>query len=67
MTTNTKEVNPYSERDKAMRDDLIIAMLGMLQDLYDGHPWRELGIDMDKLHAHVAELGIEDEVSRSRP
>ena len=35
MTTNTKEVNPYLERDKAMRDDLIVTMLAMLQDLIE--------------------------------
>ena len=60
------EVNPipYLERDKALRDDLIVAMLAMLQDLHDGYPWRELGIDMDEIHANVAELGIEHEVSR---
>ena len=56
------EVNPYLERDKAMRDDLIITMLAMLQDLHDGYPWRELGIDMDEIHAHVAALGIKHEV-----
>ena len=39
------EVNPYLERDKAMRDDLIVAMLAMLQDLHDGFPWGELGIE----------------------
>ena len=63
---NKMKVDPatYLGHDKAMRDDLIVAMLAMLQDLHDGYPWRELGIDMDKLHAHVAELGIEDEVSR---
>lgn len=63
------EVNPipYLERDKAMRDDLIVTMLAMLQDLHDGYPWRELGIDMDEIHAHVAALGIEHEVSRSQP
>ena len=57
---------PYLERDKAMCDDLIVTMLAMLQDLHDGYPWRELGIDMDEIHAHVAALGIEHEVSRSQ-
>ncbi len=54
------------ERDKAMRDDLIVAMLTMLQYLHDGYPWRELGIDMDKIHANVAELGIKHGVSNGR-
>ena len=80
MTHNSKEtamssfldgagVNPipYLERDKAMRDDLIVTMLAMLQDLHDGYPWRELGIDMDEVHDRVAALGIEHEVSRSQP
>ena len=57
----------YLEHDKAMRDDLIVTMLAMLQDLHDGYPWRELGIDMDEIHTHVATLGIEHEVSRSQP
>ena len=63
------EVNPIPclERDKAMRDDLIVTMLAMLQDLHDGYPWRELGIDMDEIHAHVAALGIEHDVPRSQP
>ena len=62
---NKMKVDPttYLERDKAMRDDLIVAMLAMLQDLHDGFPWGELGIDMGKIHARVAELGIEEEVS----
>ena len=67
---NGAEVSPipYSERDKATRDDLIVTMLAiMLQDLHSGYPWRELGIDMDEVHAHVAALGIEHEVSRSQP
>ena len=59
------EVNPYLERDKAMRDELIVTMLVMLQDLYDGYRWRELDIDMDEVHDRVAALGIEHEVSRS--
>ena len=49
------------------RDNLIITMLAMLQDLHDGYPWRELGIDMDEIHAHVAALGIEHDVPRSHP
>ena len=57
------EVNPYLERDKAMRDDLIVVMLAMLQDLYDGFPWCELGSDMDEIHARVDRLGIKHEVS----
>ena len=66
---NKMKVDPtaYLERDKAMRDDLIVTMLAMLQALHDGYPWRELGIDMDEIHAHVAALGIEHEVSRSQP
>ena len=66
---NKMKVDPatYLGHDKAMRDDLIVAMLAMLQDLHDGYPWRELGIDMDEIHAHVAALGIEHEVSRSQP
>ena len=69
---NKMKVDPttYLGHDKATRDDLIVtmlAMLAMLQDLHDGYPWRELGIDMDEIHANVAALGIEHEVSRSQP
>ena len=63
------EVNPIPclERDKAMRDDLIVTMLVMLQDLYDGYRWRELDIDMDEVYDRVAALGIGHGVSRSQP
>ena len=49
------------------RDNLIVTMLAMLQDLHDGYPWRELGIDMAEVHDRVAALGIGHGVSRSQP
>ena len=57
----------HLEHDKAMRDDLIVTMLAMLQDLYDGYQWNDLAMHMDEIHAHVAALGIEHEVTRGHP
>ena len=74
QTTNTFTASGMADANSAgctaaasRRDDLIVTMLAMLQDLHDGYPWRELGIDMDEIHAHVAALGIKHEVSSSQP
>jgi len=36
-------------------------MLSMLNDLANGYPWKELGIDMDLLRAQADALGIKEE------
>ena len=48
------------------RDDLIVTMLAMLQDLHDGYQWNDLAIHMGDIYDHVAALGIEHEVSSKR-
>lgn len=59
------DYNKGYERAANEREALIVGMLAMLQDLYDGYGWDNLAMDMGEVHDRVDGFGIEHEVTRN--